>query len=47
MADPIVVHDFPGGLHLDGHKAESNGTPIRDLGLPLLAVNRSYRHDQE
>ena len=44
MAEPIVVHSFPGGLHLDDHKAESNGVPIRDLGLPARLTLPLQQH---
>ena len=44
MAEPVVVHNFPGGLHLDDHKAESNGVPIRDLGLPARLMLPLQQH---
>lgn len=28
------IHDFHGGMHMDDHKAESNGRPVRDVRLP-------------
>ena len=44
MAEPITIHSFPGGLHLDDHKAESNGTPIRDLELPARLTLPLQQH---
>jgi electron transport complex protein RnfC len=34
MAEAERIWQFPGGLRLDDHKAESNATPVRDLPLP-------------
>lgn len=34
MAEAPLINAFHGGLHLDDHKAESNGRPIETLELP-------------
>ncbi|MCP5277582.1 MAG: electron transport complex subunit RsxC [Thiobacillus sp.] len=34
MSQPRKLHNFPGGVHPAGHKAESNASPIRPM--PLL-----------
>lgn len=39
-----VLHRFPGGLHPEPHKSESNGTPIRRAALPGLLVLPLKQH---
>ena len=34
MAEQRTIFSFHGGLHLDDHKAESNGRPVQRLPLP-------------
>ena len=36
---PRQIWPFPGGLHLDEHKAESTGTPIRVAPIPPLLIH--------
>ena len=41
---PIKVHGFPGGLHLDDHKNESTGRPIRAAALPSRIILPLQQH---
>jgi len=44
MADTPTVWSFHGGLHLDDHKAESTGRPIRPLPLPKRLMLPLQQH---
>ncbi|MEW6765571.1 MAG: electron transport complex subunit RsxC [Pseudomonadota bacterium] len=39
-----ILHRFPGGLHPEQHKCESNGTPIRRASLPRRLVLPLKQH---
>ena len=39
-----ILHRFPGGLHPEQHKSESNGTPIRVATLPAQLVIPLKQH---
>ena len=41
---PRQIWPFPGGLHLDEHKAESTGTPIRVAPIPPLLIHPLQQH---
>jgi electron transport complex protein RnfC len=44
MAETRTVQPFHGGLHLDDHKAESTGRPVRDVPLPDELVLPLQQH---
>lgn len=41
---PRQIWPFPGGLHLDEHKAESTGTPIQVAPIPPLLIHPLQQH---
>ncbi|MEW5838213.1 MAG: electron transport complex subunit RsxC [Pseudomonadota bacterium] len=44
MMSTRILHRFPGGLHPQQHKAESNATPIRRAALPKQLVLPLKQH---